>query len=391
MSLLRPSPYRWLSFYYSAFFFSFGVYLPFWSLWLAWLGLSADDIGIVIGAGVMARFVVNLTITPRFHLPRHLLPAIRWLSFLGAVAGFVHLAASPNLFVLSALSVFINCVIGPSIPVTDAIANHYHRRKLLDYGRARVWGSIAFIVGSTVTGWLVEEFGAGIIVPVAATAMLVGWGLSLMTPHPSPKGEETDAPDRPPLLSVLKAPHVITFMVIVSLLQSSHAAYYAFSSIHWTQSGLADSTVGYLWSLGVGVEVLMFAVCSRFFGDWSVQTLFRVAALSVIIRWTLTAWSTDVNVLILAQSLHGFTFGITHIAAMRYIQQQPAERIMALQALYNALALGAVMALVTMLSGELYSSFSGSSFFVMAAFGLPVLFLSLPASKQEAPSEEATG
>ncbi len=89
MSFLQPSPYRWLSFYYSAFFFSFGVYLPFWSLWLSWLGLSADDIGIVIGAGVMARFVVNLTVTPRFHLPRHLLPAIRWLSFLGAVVGFV--------------------------------------------------------------------------------------------------------------------------------------------------------------------------------------------------------------------------------------------------------------------------------------------------------------
>ncbi|OEE46377.1 3-phenylpropionic acid transporter [Enterovibrio norvegicus] len=391
MSLLRPSPYRWLSFYYSAFFFSFGVYLPFWSLWLAWLGLSADDIGIVIGAGVMARFVVNLTITPRFHLPRHLLPAIRWLSFLGAVAGFVHLAASPNLFVLSALSVFINCVIGPSIPVTDAIANHYHRRKLLDYGRARVWGSIAFIVGSTMTGWLVEEFGAGIIVPVAATAMLVGWGLSLMTPHPLPKGEEAEAPNRPPLLSVLKAPHVITFMVIASLLQSSHAAYYAFSSIHWSQSGLADSTVGYLWSLGVGVEVLMFAVCSRFFGNWTVQRLFRLAALSVILRWTLTAWSTDINVLILAQSLHGMTFGITHIAAMRYIQQQPAEHVMALQALYNALALGAVMALVTMLSGELYSSFSGGSFFVMAAFGLPVLFLSLPSSKHETSTEKATG
>ncbi|WP_325891061.1 hypothetical protein [Grimontia sp. NTOU-MAR1] len=74
MSYPRPTPYHWLSIYYGAYFFAFGVYLPFWSVWLAWLGLSADDIGIVLGAGVMARFVVNLTLTPVFTYPNIYFP-----------------------------------------------------------------------------------------------------------------------------------------------------------------------------------------------------------------------------------------------------------------------------------------------------------------------------
>ncbi|MGF1770133.1 3-phenylpropionate MFS transporter [Enterovibrio makurazakiensis] len=381
----RPSPFRWLSMYYGTFFFAFGVYLPFWSVWLAWLGLSPEDIGIVLGAGIMTRFVVNLTVTPRFHLPEHLLPAVRGLAFLATVIGFLHLIASPNVLWLTALSVMINAVIGPAIPVSDALANHYHRRKLVDYGKARLWGSLAFVVGSTITGSMIDTFGPSIIVPLAASALLISWCWSLVSPNPLPKNEALTSPIRPPLIQVLKSRNVLVFFLIVSLIQGSHATYYAFSALHWTQSGVSDLWVGYLWSLGVGVEVLMFAFSQRLFGHWSVQSLFRLAALAVIVRWLLTGWSTELGILVVAQSLHGVTFGVAHLAAMRYIQQQVPENIMALQALYSALPLGGVMAVLTVISGEFYSLWAGDSFYTMALLGVPVLFLSLGATKDTSP------
>lgn len=383
MSYPRPTPYHWLSIYYGTYFFAFGVYLPFWSVWLAWLGLSADDIGIVLGAGVMARFVVNLTLTPRFHLPEHLLPAIRWLSFLATVIGFLHLMATPDLLWLTALSIAINSVIGPSIPVSDALANHYNRRKLIDYGRARLWGSLAFVVGSMMAGTLVERFGPPIIVPLAAGALLLTWCWSLSSPQQLPAKEETQAMVRTPLLQVLRVKSVLVFLAIVSFIQGSHAAYYAFSAIHWTQAGVSDVMVGYLWSFGVVVEVMMFALAAKLFGSWQVQSLFRLAALAVILRWCLTAWSTDLGVLFAAQSLHGLTFGVAHIAAMRYIQQQASDKVMALQALYSAIPMGVVMALLTVVSGELYEQLSGDSFYAMALLGLPVLLLTLKADTAE--------
>ncbi|WP_407331956.1 3-phenylpropionate MFS transporter [Enterovibrio sp. 27052020O] len=385
MKLHRPSPFHWLSIYYGTFFFAFGVYLPFWSVWLAWLGLSPDEIGIVLGAGIMTRFVVNLTVTPRFHLPEHLLPAARWVAFLGATVGFLHLIATPNLLWLTVLSVLINSVIGPAVPVSDALANHYHRRQLVDYGKARLWGSLAFVVGSMTTGSMVDTFGPSVIVPMAAVALLITWCWSLFSPNPLPQNETQQPLGRPPILHVLKSRSVITFFIIVSLIQGSHATYYAFSAIHWTQSGVSDLWVGYLWSLGVGVEVLIFAFSQRLFGGWSVQSLFRLAACAVILRWLLTGWSTEMSVLVFAQSLHGITFGVAHIAAMRYIQQQTADRVMALQALYSALPLGGVMAVLTVLSGESFGLWGGDSFFIMALLGVPVLFLSLPLVQSNRP------
>ncbi|WP_244556640.1 3-phenylpropionate MFS transporter [Enterovibrio nigricans] len=383
MNMFRPSPFSWLSIYYGTFFFAYGVYLPFWSVWLAYMGLSADDIGIVIGAGVMTRFVMNLAVTPRFHLPTHLLPALRAISFVGALFGFLHLAATPDLLWLTVLSVLINCSIGPSVPISDALANHYNQRNLLDYGKTRLWGSLAFVLGSTVTGRVAEHFGPQSIIVLAAVGLLATGFWTLLSPSVLPLNDTASQPVRPKLSVVIKSKEVLTFVLLVSLIQGSHAAYYAFSSVHWIKSGISDSTVGYLWSIGVVVEVTMFAFSRRLFGHWAVQSLFRLAALAVIVRWGLTGWSTDVGVLVFAQSLHGVTFGLAHIAAMRYIQHQPSDKLMAMQALYNAIPLGAAMAILTMVSGMLYSWLQGDAFYVMAALGIPALFLTLPKNQEQ--------
>lgn len=53
------------------------------------------------------------------------------------------------------------------------------------------------------------------------------------------------------------------FLACVCLLQGAHAAYYGFSAIYWQQAGYSASAVGYLWSLGVVAEVVIFALSKR--------------------------------------------------------------------------------------------------------------------------------
>lgn len=49
--MLNPSPYGWISQYFVGFFFAYGVYLPFWALWFEEQGVSATDIGLLVGIG----------------------------------------------------------------------------------------------------------------------------------------------------------------------------------------------------------------------------------------------------------------------------------------------------------------------------------------------------
>lgn len=48
---------RWLALGYFTYFFSYGIFLPFWSVWLKGIGLTPETIGLLLGAGLVARFL----------------------------------------------------------------------------------------------------------------------------------------------------------------------------------------------------------------------------------------------------------------------------------------------------------------------------------------------
>ena len=168
---------------------------------------------------------------------------------------------------------------------------------------------------------------------------------------------------------------VVKFLALMALLQGSHAAYYSFSAIYWKEAGHSEAIIGYLWSLGVVAEVGVFALSKRLFSGMALRTLLVIAALGVIARWGITASTTDIFGLVLVQLLHGVTFAMAHIAAIQYIQHAGQHQMVALQALYNAIPMGAVIAVMTAVSGWGYESWGASVFWLMAVMGVLSLFV----------------
>lgn len=56
---------RWLALGYFTYFFSYGIFLPFWSVWLKGIGLTPETIGLLLGAGLVARFLEFAHRAPR--------------------------------------------------------------------------------------------------------------------------------------------------------------------------------------------------------------------------------------------------------------------------------------------------------------------------------------
>ncbi len=379
--MLKPSPYAWLSQYFLGFFFAYGVYLPFWALWFKDQGVSASDIGLLLGIAFATRCAANLIITPRIHKIEHLMPALRVLSLASLAFIAFHFFTGGSFWLMAVATILFNACCGPIVPISDAMANHYARLKMLDYGRTRLWGSIAFIAGSTVVGFLVAHFGIDFIVYTALAGIAFSIVASMRNPNPMPVTQGNVQSVRPKLSSLLREWSVIKFIGLIALIQGSHAAYYGFSTIYWKEAGYSADIIGYLWSLGVVAEVCIFAFSNRWFGKWTLRSLFLVASIGVIVRWGLTASTTMLFALVLIQLLHGVTFALAHIAAIRYIQDAEQHKMVALQALYNAIPLGIVMATMTALSGWGYELWGANVFWVMAGMGVLAMFVKLDPQK----------
>ncbi|QMV15774.1 3-phenylpropionate MFS transporter [Vibrio spartinae] len=375
--MLSISPFRWISQYYFGFFFVYGIYTPFWALWLKSEGVAPTDIGLIMGLAFGTRCLANLLITPKVHRAEWYVPMLRVLTLLAI--GFIaaHIFAVEHLIWIALVTILFNSCFGPIIPLSDTVANYYTNMKMLDYGRTRLWGSVAFIVGSLVVGWIVAHWGNDWILYTALLGMSVTFLISLRAPNPNPVTHTETQVVRPKLIEMLRDKQVIKFLVLVSLIQGSHAAYYSFSSVYWKSVGHSEEIIGYLWSLGVIAEICIFALSRRLFGSWSIRGMFLLSSCAVVVRWSLTASTTEIAALVFIQLLHSLTFAVAHLATIRYIQQAVPEKMVALQSLYNAIPLGAVIATMTAISGWGFESWGANIFWGMALMGVVALFVRL--------------
>ena len=370
---------RWLALSYFTYFFSYGIFLPFWGVWLKGEGIAPETIGILLGAGLVARFLGSLLIAPRVKDPSHLVSALRLLALL-TLAFAVGFCFGNGWGWLMLVIAGFNLFFSPLVPLTDALAATWQKQIRMDYGRVRLWGSLAFVIGSALTGQLVAVWGHNAILYsliFSVLAMLLGM---LLKPSVMPQGEaRTHSDTERSLWALLKEGPVWRFLLCVTLLQGAHAGYYSFGSIYWQEAGYSASTIGYLWSLGVVAEVIIFASSNVLFRRWNARNLLLLSACCGVLRWSLMAYSTELGWLLLIQILHCGTFTVCHLAAMRFIAARQGQEVIRLQAVYSALAMGGGIAVMTVIAGFLFEHWQGGVFWVMAAVAVPALFLRPPA------------
>lgn len=364
----------WLGLSYFTYFFCYGVFLPFWSVWLQGSGLPPETIGLLLGAGLTARFLGSLLLAPQVKNPARLVFALRLLALVTLLFALAFWLGTSAVW-LFVVMVGFNLFFSPLVPLTDALAGTWQRQISLDYGRVRLWGSIAFVIGSALTGKLISLFDYPailVLLSVGIASMLSGM---LLRPSVMPQGEmrHHDAAGWPAWRRLMAESW--RFLICVSLLQGAHAAYYGFSALYWQQAGYSASVVGYLWSLGVVAEIVVFALSNKLFRRFSVRGLLLISGIAGIVRWGLMGWTTELPWLILIQILHCGSFTVCHLAAIRYISAREGAEVIRLQSVYAALAMGGGIAVMTMLAGYLYQHLDGGVFWVMALVAFPALFL----------------
>ena len=365
---------RWLALSYFTYFFSYGIFLPFWSVWLKGIGLTPETIGVLLGAGLVARFLGSLLIAPRVSDPSLLIKAVRILALLTLV--FVACFWVSHQFAwLMVVMVGFNLFFSPLVPLTDALANTWQKQITMDYGRVRLWGSIAFVIGSALVGKLVSLYDYHAILALLSlgiASMLLGM---LLRPSVMPQGESRhqESAGWPAWRSLVTQSW--RFLACVCLLQGAHAAYYGFSAIYWQGVGYSASAIGYLWSLGVVAEVVIFALSKKLFRRFGARDLLLLSAVCGVIRWGIMGWTAELPWLIVAQILHCGTFTVCHLAAMRYISAREGGDVIRLQAVYSAVAMGGSIAVMTVFAGFLYQHLGHGVFWVMALVALPAMIV----------------
>ncbi len=358
--------YLRLSGFYLVYFAILGVLLPYWGLYLLVLGFDPARIGELMAIPQATKLVAPTLWGWLADRSGQRLRIVRG-ACLAAVVLFAGVYAVGGsyaglMLVMLGFSFFWNA----ALPQFEVITLNHLGAEIHRYSRVRLWGSVGFIVAAVGVGFLVERWGVGLVPALLWGLFAILWGNSLLVPEAAPQVQVRAAP---PLGQVLRQPAVIAFFTACFLSQAAHGPYYGFFSLYLETLGYARQTIGLLWGLGVAAEVCLFAFMPRLLPRFGPRRLLLAALALAALRWLLIGhYAHNLPLLLLAQTLHAFSFGAFHAVAIHLIHAFfPGALQGRGQALYSSLTFGAGNALGSLVAGYLWQGLGPVAIFDLAA------------------------
>lgn len=359
-----------ISVLYGALYLHYGFY-SFLPLWLTSTGSSPRDIGVLMAIPLILRLLTVAPFSAWAGRHQRVRLAIAATSVVAAV--FVCMLTVATGPAARIVAVLLFSIVWDQIPVlTDAYAGMAVRSRGLDFGRLRVWGSIAVVASNAAAGWAIGVTGITVLPMLIAVLLVLPVLATLAVPsdealiaHRAEKGEgwREILADRP----------LIRAMLAASLIMGSHGVVMNFGAIQWAAAGLSTDRIGLLNAVAVASEIIAFALGGLLLGKRDPRWMIALAAVTAAVRWSIMATSPGLAVLVIAQALQGVSATGALLAPILLITQRVPNRLAASAQGLNAVLLGAALAIVIASSGFIWKHGPGQAYAWMIVIALGAL------------------
>lgn len=360
---------------YLALYLHYGFF-AFFPLWLKGTGAEPREIGVLVAIPLVLRLLTVAPFSAWAGRRGRVRDAITVTAILSAGLILLLLGRPDHLGRIAVVLVF--SIMWDQLPVlTDAYAVMAVRSRGLNFGRMRVWGSIAVVVSTASAGWVVGVTGiealpwlvAALLLLPAIAAPLLPSDRTMASPEPEAAGKWRE---------VIADHKLMRAMGGAAMIMGSHGVLTSFGAIQWSAQGISTGMIGTLQAFAVSAEILAFWFGANLLGKRDPSLLICIAAIAATLRWIVMACNPGLGVLFAAQLLHGITSTGAILGTMLVIAARvPVQSGAAAQGL-NAVLLGVALAASTAGSGLLWSYGISMAYLAMAVLAALGIVLAWP-------------
>lgn len=363
---------------FSTQFWAMAGYAVFFAPWLTSRGLDATEVAFILAMALFVRSIfgpIGALFADGFEYKKTPMLIMNVATALCVfslyfIDGYWMIAVVIALYSIASAAI---------VPILEGLTVKGAAKFNFDFGRTRLWGSVAFIISSYFCGKAIDAYGMDVLI----TWLLIGAITSSIASFILPvlPASETDAEpvgkkkfDMAGAVMLVKQPIFITILITVSFIQASHGVYYGFSAIHWAVIGYSSELIGILWATGVVAEVALFMFSASLTNRFGPRRMIILAAVAGIVRWAILSQDPSIVWVFASQLLHAFTFGAVYLGALHLISRSvPDNLISTAMAINISLNSGVFMAVALIIAGNLYDDYGNQAYWfavVMSAIGL---------------------
>ena len=305
------------TFYFS--YYSFvGVFPTFVSLYLAFRGISAFEIGILMSLMQAMRIVgPNLWGWMADWTGQR----ARVLQFTAgaALVTFIGFFFGGGFWYFAFFMIAVNLFTSAQGPLSDALILSEMQGNMSRYGQLRLWGSVGYVFMTAASGFVLNWAGIGLMPWVGAVILAAVLAVSLclyQTPQALVVRKAVS------VWQVLRQREVIAFMVSGCFMLAAHGAMYSFYSLYLSVLGYSSVTIGIMWAIGASAEIIFFIYQAPVVRRFGIKAILLASLFLAVVRFALIGFGAEsFIILLIAQILHAATFGAHHVTSILSIQK----------------------------------------------------------------------
>lgn len=355
----------WLLFLFQ--YLAVGAYFIFLNVYWRQAGLTGTQIGTlntttsiigVIGSIVWG-YLSDKTGKPR------LLIAIGAVGSL-TIAQFIPLVHTFGAFF--ALTVLGSSLSSSLTTLVDGVTLALLGARSENYGRFRLGGSIGYILAASISGFIYDKTGLGLIFPVYGVIMGSFAAIALLLPNIPVKFEQRA---KAQLGRMIRQPAWVIFMVSVFLTWIGNYASILYLGVTLLSMGASQSIIGLSSTSAALIEIPFMAFSGWFIRKVGLVRLIILAIFLMMTRFVLLGLMPDPGWAFFINILNGPAYGLFATCIVAYAKAMaPSTLTVTAQGLLNS-TIGLAGVVSAMLTGVLFDLIGPKNiFFVMAAFSL---------------------
>lgn len=337
------------------------IFIPFLPVYLADQGLRPAQIGFIIGTGGF----VTLITQPLWGMISDKIRTIRkvllLLIFFSSVIGYF-LYDSSSYLQLILFAMLLYFFLMPIDPLTESLNFTMAEKSGISYGSIRTYGALGYAVISLITGYVMSYFGANSLAFLFAGIGLISFIVSWMMPDAPVSG-------KPVTLSSLKHffsnKETLLFLLLVFICAVPARMNDTFLGVYIRELGGSAKLVGLTWFLAAGSEIVVFALSFWWLRKGKEIIIISFAAAFFFIRYFVSAWITDPQLLAYLQVMQLLTFPIFYSAAIQYLYRiVPVEWRATGQTVLALLFFGVSGIIASYIGGAIYGAYGGKTLYL---------------------------
>ncbi|MED3761799.1 MFS transporter [Peribacillus frigoritolerans] len=337
------------------------IFIPFLPVYLDDQGLRPAQIGFIIGTGGFVTLITQPLWGMISDKTRTIRKVLLLLIFFSSVIGYF-LYDSSSYLELILFAMLLYFFLMPIDPLTESLNFTMAEKSGISYGSIRTYGALGYAVISLITGYVMSYFGANSLAFLFAGIGLISFIVSWMMPDAPVSG-------KPVTLSSLKHffsnKETLLFLLLVFICAVPARMNDTFLGVYIRELGGSAKLVGLTWFLAAGSEIVVFALSFWWLRKGKEIIIISFAAAFFFIRYFVSAWITDPQLLAYLQIMQLLTFPIFYSAAIQYLYRiVPVEWRATGQTVLALLFFGVSGIIASYIGGAIYGAYGGKTLYL---------------------------